>query len=158
MCGIVELVLAVEQTILDDQRQVELPGGQTQSGFFIVGNDQQPGQAVICLRPGALVGMGVKPVGPGAVQDGEFVGIALSVLDGVARVPVHLVRDAQAVPVDGTRFVDLVFEVNLQHLTAAQAQDRSQVAVWQVCRLAGGPCSRLLWYCQTRVAPPGRMS
>jgi len=49
------LVLAVKTAVLNNQRQVKLAGGQAQRGFLIIGNDQQPDQAVVGLRAGATM-------------------------------------------------------------------------------------------------------
>ena len=84
------------------------------------------------------VGVGVIPVGAGAVAHFELVAIALARPDGKARMPVHGVGDVQAMPVHGARLVQSVDEIDADFLAALQAQDRPQVAVGQrlhACRI-----------------------
>ena len=92
-------------------------------------NEEQAGKAEIHLLARMAVGVGVIPVGAGAVAHFELVAIALAPPDRKARMPVHGVGDVQAVPVHGARLVQPVDEIDADFLAAPQAQDRAQVAV-----------------------------
>ena len=99
-CSVELLVLNDERKVGHTQLQVERFG---QFALVIVIDQEKTCQAVVGLLGGQLMRMGVVPIGATAVVHGEVVVVARARRDRVARMPVHLGRRVQAVPVNDGR-------------------------------------------------------
>ena len=103
------------------------PDGQRQRVLFGVPHQEQTSQALVHLRARAHVRVRVIPVRPRAIGDLELVDVLATVADGQAGMAVGALGHVQAVPVDDRVFGELVRESDADPLTAAQANDRSEV-------------------------------
>ena len=124
-----ELVVGADSAVLDDPEEFLGAGGEGEFFLFFVGDDDEPGEAVVDLLGGAHVRVRVVPVGAGAVDDGEGADELLILADGEAWVAVGFFGDVETVPVDDGRFAEVIAEADADELAAAEAEDGAEVGI-----------------------------
>ncbi len=118
LAEIIQRAVCIERAILNHQRQVEFAAWQRKRLFLVILDDKQSGKAEIDLLGGKFVWMWMIPIRPGAVFDLEFVDRCHAWRNGVFRMPVHLFRHMQTVPVNNRRFRQRVFQKDADFFAA----------------------------------------
>ena len=122
------LILFVEAAILNDHGEFVFSAGKPQLGLLVIIDDQATRQPVIHLTGRRFMRMRVINVEPGAVQHLEFIDPGLAIADDMVRVPVHVGRHVQPVPMGDTRLGQLVVKMDADFLPLVQADDGAKIA------------------------------
>ena len=126
-----ELIAVVERAVLDDERNFEFSGRQSERALFLVLDDDGAGQAAVDLRRRLLMRVRMIEIHPGAIADLEFVDVSFAWIDRRRRMAVHQHRRMQAVPMRDGLLWQFVAKPNANLLSLFETQEGTEVSVRQ---------------------------
>jgi hypothetical protein len=121
-----ELTATVDGCITQDEGQLVRAGRKPMRPLLVVLDQQEPGEAAIDLLPGVTVGMRMVPVGASALDHGVAIPVRRPYRHGIVRMPVHLGRYDETVPVHGGVLTQRVHELDVDGLACLHSERRTR--------------------------------
>ncbi len=120
-----ELVVRIEASFLQQQRNLPRPARQAEGVLLGVADEEEPRHAAVDLFAGMVVRMRVVPIRARAIQDRELVAVRRTGLDGEARGTIGGLGDGEPVPVEDRLLRELVLKRDLREVATSHPNRRA---------------------------------